>query len=494
MVDGGEVTVDGPIERHKAAIHRTCMSRPLRLALEADLVPSGAAFLDYGCGHGDDVGFLQGLGFAASGWDPYHRPGGSLNESDACYLGFVLNVIERPDERLETLRRAWALTREVLIIGALVTVDARGLGSALPFGDGVVTRIGTFQKYFDQRELENLLRQTLDAEPVALGMGAFAIFRDPTRATKYLAARVVRRAEPLSAAAIEALLAERRELLQPLVQFFLDRGRWPDDEEAAPFRDITRGFSGIKRVTTTLEASASTLGIDFAARRASVQDDLAVVLAIARYRSPRVTPPLDAALRKEVVRHFGTLGGAVKVGDELLRSLGQEGVLRRAAGKARVGKRMPEALYLHHSAVGLLPKELRAYEELARAFVGGTESANIVKLHLDRPCVSYLSYPDFDSDPHPALKRTLVVDMQTFRVWSQDFEHMKNPPILHRKEHFVPEGYPQRERFHRLTEQEERFDLYDGSTGSIGNRDQWDNRLRVAGVRISGHRVLRLKG
>lgn len=94
----------------------------------------------------------------------------------------------------------------------------------MPFGDGVVTRSGTFQKYFDQRELENILRQTLDAEPVALGMGAFAIFRDPARATQNLAARVVRRAEPLSAAAIEALLAERRELLQPLVQFFLSGG------------------------------------------------------------------------------------------------------------------------------------------------------------------------------------------------------------------------------------------------------------------------------
>jgi DNA phosphorothioation-associated putative methyltransferase len=482
------------IERHKAAIRRTTLSRPLRLALEAELVASGAAILDYGCGHGDDVGFLRARGFSAMGWDPYHRPGAELVEASACYLGFVLNVIERPDERIETLKKAWALTRDVLIVGALVTVDARGgLGNGMPFGDGVVTRIGTFQKYFDQRELENILRQTLDAEPIALGMGAFAVFRDPTRATHYLAARVVRRAEPLSAAAIAALLAERRELLQPLVQFFLDRGRWPDDEEAAPFREVTRGFSGLRKVTATLEASATTLGIDFAARRASAQDDLAVVLAIARYRSPSVTPPLDATLRKEVIRHFGTLSGAVKVGDELLRSLGQEGVLRRAAGRARLGKRMPEALYLHHSAVGQLPKELRAYEELARAFVGGTEDANIVKLHLDRPCVSYLSYPDFDADPHPALKSTLVVDMQTFRVWSQSFEDMKNPPILHRKEHFVPESYPQRDRFKRLTEQEERFDLFDGSTGSIGNREQWDNRLRVAGVRIRGHRVLRLK-
>ena len=482
------------IERHKAAIRRTTLGRPLRLALEGGLLPAACRIADYGCGHGDDVAFLNKMGFEAKGWDPYHRPAQQLAEADVCYLGFVLNVIEHPNERLDTLRKAWALARDVLVVGALVTVDARGLGGVVPFGDGVVTRIGTFQKYFDQRELENVLRQTLEVEPVALGMGAFALFRDPARATQYMATRVVRRAAPLTEAAIQSLLSERREMLQPLVQFFLDRGRWPDDEQAGEFKDVVRGFGGLRRVTATLEASASTLGIDFEGRRSAVRDDLSVVMALARYRCPRGTPPFEGTLRKEVIRQFGTLGAALSAGDDLLRSLGQSGVLRKAAGAAKVGKRMPEALYLHVSALGLLPKELRAYEELARAFVGGVDDANILKLHLDRPAVSYLSYPDFEDDPHPALKRSLVADLQRFRIWGQDFEGMQNPPILHRKEHFVGHEHELRTKFQRLTEQEERFDLYDGSTGSIGNRDQWANRLRVAGVGLAGHRVVRLKG
>jgi DNA phosphorothioation-associated putative methyltransferase len=155
---------------------------------------------------------------------------------------------------------------------------------------------------------------------------------------------------------------------------------------------------------------------------------------------------------------------------------------------------MPDALYLHVTAIPSLPTVLRAYEELGRTFVGGAEGANVVKLHLDRPAVSYLTYPDFDEDPHPALHRTLGADLQTFRIWSQSFAAMKNPPILHRKELFVSAQYPQRDKFSRFTKQEERFDLYDGSTGAIGNQDQWNERLRVAGVRLAGHRVVRLKG
>lgn len=35
--------------------HRTALPRPVRLALEHGLLPSGATAFDYGCGHGGDV-------------------------------------------------------------------------------------------------------------------------------------------------------------------------------------------------------------------------------------------------------------------------------------------------------------------------------------------------------------------------------------------------------------------------------------------------------
>lgn len=477
------------VERHKAAIHRTTFGRPLRLALEAQVVEVGASVADYGCGYGDDVGRLRELGYQANGWDPYHAPETQLEASDLCYLGFVLNVIEIPNERVEVLRRAWALARQVLVVGALVTVDARGVGNTLPFGDGVVTRIGTFQKYFDQKELENLLRSTLEAEPVALGMGAFAVFRDPEAASRLLTKRLSRTIIAPSGEQFAALLSARRETLRPLVDFFLQRGRWPIKEERIPFQEVLKGLGRLERVVAALETDGQTLGIDFAGRKQQVREDLELTCALGRVRAVGKDPHLHSELRHELVCHYGTLRKAFNAGDQLLLSLGDMKHLRRLAAGASIGKRMPEAIYLHQSAVSALPVALRLYLEVGRIFVGEVEGVNIYKLHLDRPAISFLSYPDFDTIAHPELKHSLHVDLQTFRMKFQVYEN--NPPILHRKEQFVGEDYPQHARFGRLTKQEENWDLFDGSTGSIGNRDQWENRLRVAGVRIVGHRLFR---
>ena len=38
-----------------------------------------------------------------------------------------------------------------------------------------------------------------------------------------------------------------------------------------------------------------------------------------------------------------------------------------------------------------------------------TPDANIIKLHRRKPKVSYLSYPDFDRKPHPALESSMLV-------------------------------------------------------------------------------------
>ena len=97
------------IERHRTAISRNKLSKPVRLALEADVIRTGDTIMDYGCGRGDDLGFLTALGFDAVGWDPAHAPDGPKRASTFVNLGYVLNVIEKPAERVQTLKSAWAL-------------------------------------------------------------------------------------------------------------------------------------------------------------------------------------------------------------------------------------------------------------------------------------------------------------------------------------------------------------------------------------------------
>ena len=55
-----------------------------------------------------DIEALNSLGYTASGWDPAFRPGAPKTEADVVNLGYVLNVIEEPSERIIALRNAFA--------------------------------------------------------------------------------------------------------------------------------------------------------------------------------------------------------------------------------------------------------------------------------------------------------------------------------------------------------------------------------------------------
>src|SRR5205807_1811100 len=102
-----------------------------------------------GCGHGHDLRLLRGVGVSCSGWDPVHRPEGELTTSEVVNLGYVVNVIEDAGERAATLRSAWSLATKLLIVSARLAAEARDV-SFVPFEDGCLTRLSTFQKFFQQ--------------------------------------------------------------------------------------------------------------------------------------------------------------------------------------------------------------------------------------------------------------------------------------------------------------------------------------------------------
>jgi hypothetical protein len=47
------------VHRGKTAMKRYTCSRPVTLALSDELIKDGDTFFDFGCGHGDDVKYLQ---------------------------------------------------------------------------------------------------------------------------------------------------------------------------------------------------------------------------------------------------------------------------------------------------------------------------------------------------------------------------------------------------------------------------------------------------
>ena len=478
------------IPRHKTAIRRSGLSRPLRIAVDAGMVSPEASVLDYGCGRGHDIQHLSQLGVRAEGWDPVHRPDGRRRPADVVNLGYVVNVIEDPGERASALASAWELTQRLLIVSARLGSEVQ-LGDYEDFNDGCITGLDTFQKFYTQGELRAWIDQTIETRSVAAAPGVFFVFRDEALKQSYLSARYRRRRAAPKLRKSDVLFEEHRDLLEPLVGFVTDRGRLPAEQELSETEAIEtvlgslrRAFSVVRRVTGRDQWDQI---------RKQRQDELLVYLGLMRFTGRPRFGELPADLRLDVRAFFSTYRNACQLADELLFTAGDMDMVSTAIRSARVGKCTGNALYVHVDALPHLEPILQMYEGCARSYVGAVNGANVVKLHRQEPKVSYLCYPRFDAEPHPSLLGALVVPLQTLDVHYYDYRDSGNPPVLHRKEQFVPEDYPHRAKFERLTRQEERWGLFDDPR-SIGRRDGWLRALAAGSVQLRGHRVVRKKG
>lgn len=176
------------IDRHKTAITRYELSKPIKCLLEQNLLRNGNDFFDYGCGLGTDVKGLTSLGYNAFGWDPVHSPDSLKKHSDIVNLGFVLNVIEDPAERVQTLMDAYQLSKKLLIVSTLTKRGDEDL-KWKPYKDGVLTSINTFQKYFEQSEIHQFIEDVLDTTAIPVSLGIFIVFREIKDQQDFLSAR-----------------------------------------------------------------------------------------------------------------------------------------------------------------------------------------------------------------------------------------------------------------------------------------------------------------
>jgi len=173
----------------------------------------------------------------------------------------------------------------------------------------------------------------------------------------------------------------------------------------------------------------------------------------------------------------------------MLSSLEKFSAIATACQRSKVGKHLPDALYVHTSALPALDPLLQSCEDEARQIATSIEGATLVKLSLSKPSISYLVYPNFDSDPHPTLRASIQVDLVSREVNYRDYGNSDNPFILHRKETFVTPDYPSYQQFAALTRQEEALGLLD-SPRAIGTRSLWEQRLAEHGVTFQGHTLV----
>jgi DNA phosphorothioation-associated putative methyltransferase len=475
------------IERHRAALVRHDLSRPVRCALETGLFTSGWTFFDYGCGHGGDIKRIKDKGYCSSGWDPYYRPDTERVPADIVNLGYVINVIEDAAERREALVNAWELTRQVLLVSAQVSVSDRHQ-QLLAYGDGFITRRRTFQKYYEQEELKQYIDSVLEVNAVPAGLGIYFVFRHELAAEAFRVSRWKSTAKTPKVRKACRQFDDYRLMLTPLMTFMTERGRLPiagELPEAVQAHILTEFGSFRHAFDLVLQA---TDGREWKAIAEQRRQDLLIYLALSVFRHRLQLKYLSPVVKQDLKALFGSIRTAFDRAEALLLQVGDMPTIAQLCQDSPIGQKTQHSLLVHISALNSLSPLLRVYEGCASRTIGRLEGANVIKLHTTVPKISYLSYPDFDEAPHPVLTTEMQISLRDVYVNYNTYDLDDNPPILHWKEQLVLPDYPLYEKFAKLTQQEENWGLLD-RPHAIRKWHGWLQRLDEHCAQVKGYRV-----
>jgi DNA phosphorothioation-associated putative methyltransferase len=470
------------IARHKTAMTRYSLSRPLALAVSHRLVSPERSFFDFGSGRGTDVRLLRKLGFEANGWDPHFDPKAKIVPADCVNLGYVLNVIESPEERLDTLKKAFELATKVLIVA--VRVD-QALNDASEFSDGLLTKTGSFQKLFTQDELRAYLRDVLGRQPHMASLGIAYIFKDSMVEAEYLAELSLYRPVSFREAVRAAFAKDRIAKRYLTLTRSLGRPALPTEFPSFPvLLDRFGSTQRIERIALSLLKS-DTLATAREERRVNI------LMYMAMLRLQGLTPPpirmLSADVQADIKMLWPSYKASIEAGTEFLFDLGRPGRIQEECRRATVGKKLPDSLYVHKSAEEQLSPLLRLMILVARRIVGEVDY-DLIKIALDGKKLSFLAYQDFENVPHPTLRSSVRVFLPTASYELRNYTESLNPPILHRKETFLDSLHPRYAEFERLSASEDALGLL--SRNDIGTRHGWESLLESRGLRIEGAEVL----
>ena len=431
--------MDAPprIERERTALRRSALSAPGQILLKLGFLDGRYSVFDYGCGHGDDLRILRRLNIAADGWDPVYKPHGQRQPSDIVNLGFVLNVIENPDERSETLRTAFSLARKFLI--ASVMLGHQGRREQFDaFQDGIRTSRNTFQKYYTQDEFRSYLEVTLNTHAIAVAPGICIVFRDPIQEQLFLLARQqVRRMWRMlrrvpNNEAVAALVDRHREQIDAYWIMTLELGRAPAPEEC-PQAQALPGLVGswrrvhdwVSRFFDPRELEAAAIGR---------QEDLLVYFALAHFHRRTAYRELPDRLQRDVQVFFGSISKARSAGKRALFATGDNSRIAKAAAYCHnelgIGRLNDHDFTFHQSILAECLPLIRIYVGCALQLFADAESVDLVKVHLQSKKVTFLVYDNFDGPTRPRLLERIKVDLARVKIDFYDYVGEFEPQSL----------------------------------------------------------------
>lgn len=394
-------------------------------------------------------------------------------------MTYVVNVIEDQTERARAVEQAWRLTSRCLVVAARLTWDQRRLtGQSL--NDGVVTSRQTFQHLYSSQELRSFVESVTQARVVTASPGVVYAFKDDHSRLTFLANKVSPETQWTAS-------DDPASALSALVEFTETRGRLATVDEMPDSVRQTFGHVRPQELRRIVLRAADESRVQSAARQTTLNTLL--LLGMELFNGRASFSNLPASVQADVRAQFRSYREACQRSDRLLLKL-REDTYVRGAMRNSVGKMTPSALYVHRRAMDRMPVVLRLYEHCAAMVAGHPREWNLAKLTHTGRKVSWLNYPDFDSDPHPRLESSYHVDLVTLKTGFTNYSDSPSRPLLHRKQEFLASNDKDAAKYERLTRAEVRAGLY-RRPELIGTESGWQAALDDCGVHLRGHRLIK---
>lgn len=488
------------IDRHKTALVRYELSSPMKALAKHGYLSGDYSLFDYGCGRGDDLRELEAHGIDALGWDPNFRPEGDKVASALVNLGYVINVIEDRDERIEALLGAWALADTLLVVSAMLGSE-EFIAQFKPYKDGIITSRNTFQKYFNQSELRGFIERTLDELPIAIAPGIFFVFKDKLEEQRFLSGRQKRHHgwQQLSTPRISqeekkrALLESHHELFNEFWQQCLSLGRVPANEEFVRSDELRALIGSHRHALLLLTETESEQSQQLAQARAERIDDLLVYFALNLFDKRKPYTQLPDELKRDIKAFFGDYRLLQQQAVALLYAIASPQQIAAACQLAH--QQLPasllfadHSLLLHKGYINELPALLRVYVGAASQLYGELDEIDVVKIHIQSGKVSLMGYDDFEQ-PIPYLRERVKIKMAEQDVDFFDYvDEQRRPPLLN-KSYLLPKEHPD---FAKQRSLEQRLGALLGMNLSQDlnlSRIEFEAGLNRVGKMIKGFRI-----
>ena len=438
----------GEVERHKTAIDRNQLSQPMQALARHNYLNGSYSVLDYGCGKGDDVRELEAHGIDVTGWDPVHRADEDRSNRDVVNLGFVLNVIEDRQERMETLINAWKHADKILVVAVMVAGESI-ISQFKPYKDGIITSRNTFQKYYSQGEIRYFIETTLDQTAIAVGQGIFMIFKDKLEEQFFLSERQHLKRDWKQKTQRQLALkpsAIRKDVIDKHIELFTDYwettlglGRIPANNEFE-FSDQIRRICGShnKAHQSLLKYFGSEV---FQESKQKRREDLVVYFALNMFERRKPQSKMPESLKRDIKSFFPTYQEALEEAREALFSVGTPSIIGDACQTAyeSIGCGFLEeghSFTFHKEHFGELPPELRIYIGCATQLYGDIENFQLLKAHIRSGKVSLMRYDDWSKN-EPLLLERVKIKLRELDIDFFDYSERYEPQALTNKLSFL---------------------------------------------------------